>query len=231
MKTRSPLLSGLRPRAFTLIEVLIVLTLIAMLLFFTVPGLKDVMKGSKLTSAADQIIGDLNLARQTAIKEGMPVEVRFYKFAGSGSSTTEERFAAYQCFQLAQDLNEPSDYTSERIPKAVFEKVKVIPQGVVLVDSKKWSSLLTEDTMKQGSERVRGLVPGERDTEARYFSFIISPEGSTSLDQTGAKQWFITLVNESEYQKAANPEALKPKNFINIQVDPYTANTRRYQPN
>lgn len=231
MNTRSPLRPGLRPRAFTLIEVLIVLTLIAMLIFFTVPGLRDVMKGSKLTSAADQIIGDLNLARQTAIKEGMPVEVRFYKFAGLGSSASDERFGAYQCYKLAQDLNEPSDYTSERIPRAVFEKVKTIPQGVVLVESKKWSTLLTEDTIKQGTERVRGIVPGQKETETKYFSFIISPEGETSLDHSGAQQWFITLVNESEFQKAANPEALQPKNFINLQVDPYTANTRRYQPN
>jgi len=231
MNTPSPLRSSLRPRGFTLIEVLIVLTLIAMLLFFTVPGLRDVLKGSKLTSAADQISGDLNLARQAAIKDGMPVEVRFYKFAGLGSSATEERFGAYQCYRLAQDLNKPSDYTTERIPKAVFEKVKFIPQGVVLVDSGKWSPLVSEDSIKQGTERVRGLVPGERETEASYFSFIISPEGETSLDHSGAKQWYLTFVNESEYQKAPNPEALKPKNFITIQVDPYTAHTRRYQPN
>lgn len=220
---------GRRP-GFTLVEVLIVLALIAMLLFMIVPGLKDVFRGSKLTSTADQIMGDLNLARQTAIKESLPVEVRFYKFSNPDTKN-EERFAAYQCFRLAQDLNSPSDYTTKRVAKPIFEKVKSIAQGVTLVEAEQWSTLLTDDAVKQDRERVRGLVPGERDTEARYFSFIITPEGETNLDRSGAKQWYITLVNETDYQSAPNPAALKPKNFIMLQIDPYTANVRRYQPN
>lgn len=219
-----------RRRAFTLVEVLIVIALIAMLLFLTVPGLKDVMKGTKLTTAADQLVGDLNLARQTAIKESMPVEVRLYKFFDPTSR--EQRFGAYQCFKLAQDLNKPSDYTAERIAKPIFEKVKIIPQGVAIVESAQWSPLLTEESMKKDDnrERVRGLIPGERDTEAEYRSFIISAEGETSLDRTGAKQWYLTMVTEAEMQKAADPTALRPKDFIMLQVDPYTANVRRYQP-
>ena len=215
---------------FTLVEILVVLALIAMLLFFTVPGLKDVLKGSKLTSTADQLVADLGLAKQTALKEGLPVEVRFYKFRDP-AARNEERFSAYQCYKLKQDLNSPSDYTKARIPVPVFEKVKTIPQGVVLVAAEQWSPLLTNDKMHQDRERVRGLISGEKDTEAAYYSFIISPEGETSLDNTGAKQWYMTLVTENEMQKAPNPAALRPNNFITLQVDPYTANIRRYQPN
>ncbi len=221
-----------RRRGFTLVEVLIVIALIAMLLFLTVPGLKDVISGSKITAAADQIVGDLNLARQTALKDSVTVEVRFYKYSDP-SARNEQRFGAYQCFRLVQDLNKPSDYTSKRILRPIFEKVKTIPQGVVLVESEQWSPLLTDETMSKENnrERVRGLIPGQRDTEAEYLSFVISPEGETSLDRTGAKQWYLTLVNEGEYQKAPNPTALRPDNFIMLQVDPFTANVRRYQPN
>ena len=220
-----------RRSAFTLVEVLIVIALIAMLLFLTVPGLKDVMKGTKLTTAADQIVADMNLARQTAIKESVPVEVRFYKFFDP--TQKEQRFGAYQAFKLAQDLNKPSEYTADRIAKPLFEKVKTIPQGVVIVESEQWSPLLTDESMKGDDkrERVRGLIPGEMDTEAEYRSLIISPEGETSLERTGAKQWYITLVTEAEYRIAPDPTAIRPKNFIMLQVDPYTANTRRYQPN
>ena len=222
----------LRRRGFTLVEVLVVVALIGMLLAMTVPGLKDIMKGSKLTAAADQMMGDLNLARQTAIKESVPVEVRLYKFSDPNAQN-EQRFAAYQCFKLSQDLNKPSDYTTERISQPVFEKVKTIPQGVVLVESKQWSPLLTEESLKkeENRERVRGLVPGQRDTEAEYRSFIISPEGETSLDRSGAKQWYLTLVTEAEFQRAPDATALRPHNFIMLQLDPYTANVRRYQPN
>lgn len=229
MKSIRPLFRKVR-RGFTLVEILIVLALIAMLLFFTVPGLKDVLKGSKLTSASDQIAGDINLARQTAIKDSVPVEVRLYKFRDP-SAKDEERFAAYQCFRLVQDLNTPFDYTTPRIAKPLFEKVKTIPQGVVLVEAELWSPLVTDDKMKQDRERVRGIVPGERDTEAQYFSFIITPEGETNLDRSGAKQWYITLVTENEYQKAPDPMAMRPSNFITLQIDPFTANVRRYAPN
>lgn len=225
----SPFASRSR-RGFTLVEVLIVLALVAMLLFFTVPGLKDVLKGSKLTSTADQIVNDFNLAKQTALKESVPVEVRFYKFRDP-AARNEERFGAYQCFKLKQDMNSPSDYTKPRVAVPVFEKVKPIPQGVVLVEASQWSPLVTDEKVHQDRERVRGLIPGERDTEATYYSFVISPEGETSLDRSGAKQWYLTLVTEAEMQKAPNPMALRPNNFITLQVDPFTANIRRYQPN
>ncbi len=217
-------------RGFTLVEILIVLALIAMLLFFTVPGLKDVLKGSKLTGASDQMAGDINLARQIAIKDSVPVEVRFYKFHDP-SARNEERYAAYQCFRLVQDLNSPFDYTTPRIAKPVFEKVKTITQGVVLVEAEMWSTLVTDEKMKTGRERVRGLVPGERDTEVSYVSFLITPEGETNLDRSGAKQWYLTLVTEGEFQKAPDPIAMRPKNFITLQIDPFTANVRRYAPN
>ncbi|HEX2747753.1 MAG TPA: Verru_Chthon cassette protein D [Verrucomicrobiales bacterium] len=219
-----------RRRAFTLVEILIVLAIIAMLLFFTVPGLKDVLKGSKLTGTADQIIQDIGLARQTAIKESVPVEVRFYKYRNP-DARNEERFSAYQCFRLLQDRNNPSDYTADRIPVPLFEKVKFIPQGVVLVEAKEWSPLVMDEKMHNDRERVRGLVPAEKDTEAKYYSFIINPEGETNLDRTGAKQWYITLVTETEYQKAPDPMAIKPNDFITLQIDPFTSNVRRYQPN
>ncbi|HWB02346.1 MAG TPA: Verru_Chthon cassette protein D [Verrucomicrobiales bacterium] len=228
---KTPFLSSRSPlRAFTLVEILIVLALIAMLLFFTVPGLKDVLRGSKLTSTADQLVYDMGIARQTALKENVPVEFRFYKYRNP-DARNEERFAAYQCYRLRQDLNKPSDYTAERIPVPVFEKVRFIPQGVVLVDSNQWSPVLTDEKMNQSRERVQGLVPGEMDTEALYYSFIINPEGETNLDRSGAKQWYLSLVTENEYQKAPNPAALRPGNFITLQIDPYTANMRRYQPN
>lgn len=227
---RFPRRTALPLRGFTLVEVLVVLALIAMLLFFTVPGFRDVLKSTKLTGCADQIVADIALARQTAVKESVPVEVRFYKYLDP-NARNEQRFGAYQCFRLLQDLNSPSDYTTQRIAVPIFEKVKFVPQGVVLVDAAQWSTLVTDEVIKKDRERVRGLVPGERDTEAEYYSFLITPEGETNLDKSGSKQWFITLVTEAELLKAPDPHAMKPSNFIALQIDPYTANLRRYQPN
>lgn len=230
MKPLSKIPARRLPRGFTLVEILVVLALIGMLLFLTVPGLKDVFKGSKLTTTADQIANDLSVARQLAIKENVPVEVRFYRFPDANAKN-ELRYAAYQCYSLRQDLNTPSDYTTERIARPVFEKMRYIPSGVVLLDSVQWSTVLSDAKVRKDTEIVRGLVPSEKETQAEYRSFIITAEGETSLDHSGSKQWYLTLVNEQEVQKAQNLESIKPNNFICLQIDPYTANTRRYQPN
>jgi uncharacterized protein (TIGR02596 family) len=219
-----------RPRGFTLVEVLVVLALIGMLMFFTVPGLKDVFRGSKITTTADQIADDMSIARQVAVKENVPVEVRFFKYPDP-NNLGEERFSAYQCYRLKQDLNTPSDYTTKRIAVPIFEKMRYIPQGVVVLDSVEWSTILTDSKIRSDNDIVKGLIPGEKETQASFRSFIITAEGETSLDRTGVKQWFLTMVNEQELKKASGVESIKPANFITLLIDPYTAGVRRYQPN
>ena len=230
MKTTSFPSLRRRTRGFTLVEVLVVLALIGMLLFMTVPGLKDVFKGSKLTATADQFANDLALARQAAIRENTPVEVRLYRFPDPNAKN-EERFAAYQFYSLRQDLNTPSDYTTERIARPVLEKMRYIPAGVVMLESVQWSTILTDAKIRKDTELVRGLVPGAKETQAEYRAFIITPDGETSLERSGAKHWYLTMVNEQDVQKAQNLESIKPSNFICLQIDPFTANVRRYQPN
>lgn len=225
-----------RPTAgFTLVEVLVVLALISMLMFFTVPGLRDVMKGSKLTQTSDQILQDLSIARQTAIKDNTAVEVRFYQFPDpdgvSGQNGEPMTFGAYQIFKLKQDAERPTQYSAPRIPIAILPQIRRIPQGTALIDSPKWSPLLSNPNMVKKQETVLGLVAGQRDTQAQYVSFIISPDGETSLDKSGAQQWFITIVSDEEIRKAGQPDNMQPSNFIMMQVDPFTANMRIYQPN
>ena len=225
-----------RAGGFTLVEVLVVLALISLLMFFTVPGLKDVLKGSKLTQASDQIFQDMAIARQTAIKENVAVEVRFYKYPDpdSISSTQGEpiTYSAYQIFRLKQDAERPTQYAAPRIAIPVMPQIRKIPGGVALVDSAKWSPLLKNAIMMEKQENVMGLVVGQRDTPADYVSFIIGPDGETSLDKSGAQQWFITLVQEEELRRSSsNPENLQPNDFIMMQLDPFTANMRLYSPN
>ena len=221
---------------FTLVEVLVVLALISMLMFFTVPGLRDVLKGSKLTQASDQLFQDLAVARQTAIKENMAVEVRFYQYpdpdAASGQNQEPITFGAYQFFRLQQDAERPTQYSAPRVPIPVLPQVRKVPQGVALIDSAKWSPLLNNESMQKRQEIVMGLVSGQRDTPAQYVSFIISPDGETSLDKSGARQWFFTLVSDEELQRSqGNPDNMQPRDFMMLQIDPFTANLRLYAPN
>ncbi len=216
---------------FTLIEVLVVLALLSLLLFMAVPSMKDSTASSKLSQSADQFVQHLGIARQTAIKENTTVEVRLYKFNQTGQvGDGPEVYSAWQMFKLKQDLNDATDYTRPSIAQPILESVARVAPGVGIVEAEKWSSILTSDGLKQGTELIRGLVQGLRESTVTYRSFSISADGTTSLDRSGASQWFLTFVNDLELRKVNSANDIRPGNFITIQIDPYTANTRWFQP-
>jgi prepilin-type N-terminal cleavage/methylation domain-containing protein len=65
-----------RPQAFTLIELLIVVALLAILAAVVLPGL-DASTISQLRAAADLIASDLAYAQGLAISTGEPIQVQF----------------------------------------------------------------------------------------------------------------------------------------------------------
>jgi type IV fimbrial biogenesis protein FimT len=64
-----------RPTGFTLIELLVLLTLIAIVAAFAVPGFGRLIESNRLTSASNDLIGALNLARSEAVRLGSSVSV------------------------------------------------------------------------------------------------------------------------------------------------------------
>ncbi len=220
-------------RGFTLIEVLVVLTIISIIMFFSVPNMGEIIQGSKLTQAGDQLKYDLGLAQQTAIKDNLTVEVRFYQYRQpeQSSGAVLNSYNAYQIFTLIPDSTKPSDPKAQRI-LAPIGKIKKLPVGVIIPQSELWSTLVTNSTIANGTQEVPGLIPTERKTVATYRSFQINPDGSTNLDTSGKEAWYISLVDSSEVDRAGgNVDGLAPKNYICIQVDPFNGGSRWFQPN
>lgn len=58
---------------FTLIELMIVLTISALILGFTVPSFSNLMKNSRVTTYTNEFVGDINLARSEAITRARPI--------------------------------------------------------------------------------------------------------------------------------------------------------------
>lgn len=218
-------------QAFTLIEILVVLAIITVIMFFSVPNMGEIIQGSKLTQAGDQLKYDLGIAQQAAVKDNLTVEVRFYQYRqpDQPSEVGTTTFTAYQIFSLIPDSTRPSDPKAERI-LAPLDKIKKLPTGVIIPMSDVWSSLVTHPTIANGTQEILGLIPTERSTVATYRSFQINPDGSTNLDTSGAQQWYITLIDSKELQKA-DISNLAPDNYITIQVDPFNGGTRWFQPN
>src|SRR4029453_1893029 len=67
----------LRQRAFTLMELLIVLAIMGLLAAIALPAMKGLQKSNSIANATQQLISDLALARQTAIREQTTVHVIF----------------------------------------------------------------------------------------------------------------------------------------------------------
>ncbi|MES2466949.1 MAG: Verru_Chthon cassette protein D [Verrucomicrobiota bacterium] len=220
-------------RAFTLVEILVVLAIISMIMFFTVPNMGEIIQGSKLTQAGDQLKFDLGLAQQTAVKDNVTVEVRFYQYKQPDEAEGSESkiYSAYHMFSLIPDSDRPSDPTAERI-LAPIGKIKKLPVGVVIPDSEVWSTLVNKATIANGTEEVFGLVPTEKRTVATYRSFQINPDGSTNLDSSGADQWYVTLVDSNEIVRSGGSiDNIAPNNYICLQVDAFNGGTRWFQPN
>jgi len=60
-------------RAFTLIELIIVLAMISIVLSVGVPGIQSLSGNSRITSAVNSMVRHLHYARSEAVKRGLPV--------------------------------------------------------------------------------------------------------------------------------------------------------------
>lgn len=58
---------------FTLLEVLVAVTVLALLLGIGVPGFRDFVRNSRMTAAANDIVTDFSIARSEAVKRRVPV--------------------------------------------------------------------------------------------------------------------------------------------------------------
>ncbi|RYD37029.1 MAG: Verru_Chthon cassette protein D [Verrucomicrobiaceae bacterium] len=220
-------------RGFTLVEVLVVLAIISIIMFLSVPNMGEIIKGSKLTQAGDQLRNDLAQAQMAAIKQNLTVEVRFYQYKQPemDAAVAASSYSAYQMFTLIPDSTKPSDPKAERI-LAPFGRIKKLPSGIVIPSSETWSTLVSNNTIATGEQQVLGLIPTEKQTAATYRSFQLNPDGTTNLGTTGATQWYVTLVNLSDLERAGGAvESIAPNNYICIQLDPYNGGTRWFQPN
>lgn len=82
-------------RGFTLVELMITVLIAAILLAVGVPAMQDLIRNGRVTTAANEFLTDLNLARSEAIKRGVQVVVcrtnapdAFPPVCGAGTANT-----------------------------------------------------------------------------------------------------------------------------------------------
>jgi type IV fimbrial biogenesis protein FimT len=69
-------------RGFTLVELLVTITVLAILATVAAPNLRELLKTNRVTAQNNEIVGLLNLAKSEAIRRSAPVPVVFSSQAG-----------------------------------------------------------------------------------------------------------------------------------------------------
>lgn len=236
-KSRRVLRCFINRRAFTLVEMLAVLGIIAVVIGVAAPAVLGVINSTRLTQAGDEFMGLLSQAQQTALAESRPVEVRLYRIkdatlAGDDAEGLYRGLMFVRYFQAgeADPRTGTGNPLAEPLAIADYGGIYRLPSGVVIASSENLSSIMSlpESRQSGGSAELvakQGGVYAEVNfpDALSYRSFLCLPEGT---DLNTARPWFVTMVMSNE----ANVEASKLKNFYTIQIEPVTGRIMSYRP-
>jgi uncharacterized protein (TIGR02596 family) len=189
-----------RARAFSLIELLTVLAVVAMLMLFSVPLVTGVRQSTSLTNGAALLAGALDLARQTSLAQSREIEVRLYRIDGE-----------YKAFQLVESDGTP------------VTPVNSLPRGIVLSEESAYSTILGADNTLQGKSKVGAH------SAVDYKAILFRATGATHLDPSGTPgagdEWFVTLHAD----QARSGEGRPADNFVTLRIDPITGRVQTFR--
>jgi uncharacterized protein (TIGR02596 family) len=216
-------------KGFSMVEMLVVLTVVAMLMAFAAPNVISLVSARTLSGEGSVIRNQLTMAQQLAVSKNADVEVRFFKWADESSAQTQEEFSAFQLFQY--------NNKGEMIPISAFFRVRA-PATL----SEDYSTLLQPGYGSNDKDKKYGFQSPQEGTYAaprgfgggtvdtKYVSFRFRPDGSTDLPNKSGQQskdtWYLTLV---EGVGAATSGSL-PQNYLCLQINPYNGVVNEFRP-
>ena len=236
MKMSPPLTLSSPSQAFTLVEMLAVMTIVIILLAFIVPPAASILKGNELTQGSQNVSNQLGLARQQALTQNHPVEVRFYQYADpnvsseSVGNTATWKYRAIQSFVI-----------SERGVPTPLGKVERLPTTVIIDSGPTLSSLIGSAVTSgsgNGTTTSGGTAGPVITTAPQTYSipaagtnynaaaFRFYPDGSTNLSVGGVTAWFFTM----HHFQYGDPLPTPPPNFVTVQIDSSNGNLREFRP-
>ena len=227
-------------RAFSLVELLVVISVIAIIAGFAVPAVTTMIRGSQLTQGSQMVADQIALARQIALSRNRSVEVRFYKFGGGetpGEDVTKPESGFFRSMQVFEILD-----NGALLPAGPVNRLPIN----VIMNEGLLSTVLDEDERPRVKD-PNTFDPEMPDTEVgrkyHYVAFRFLADGSTDLSPSGTtsgKQsrpsgdsWYITLhgtnVKKTGVETDGTTSTL-PANYFTLQIDPITGSTRAYRP-
>lgn len=197
--TDAPGGGGVR-RAFSLIELLVVMALIAIFSSMAVVAFSGIQRSSGLTRAGSALADTIALARQQAASRNRLVELRIIGLPGAASPS-------YTAFQL---------YTTgtNGMLTAPASKIERFPNGIEVADESALSPLLSSTNGTLTNSPLGANLP--------WKGLTFRPDGTLGGSVSGTNN-FITLRHFSD---TASP----PKNYFTIRVNPINGRITTHRP-
>lgn len=188
--------------AFSLIELLAVMAVVAIIIAISLPAFTSLTSGSNLNRAGQMVGDQIALARQEAVARNRDVQVTFYNLTNGAT----KGWRGMRILRVDQTQNGTVTNVATRLVQ--------IPDGIVISADPATSPLLSAGTT--GTTNLPGYGTVE------YSSFRFRANGSMESG-FGATNNSLTLQNASAQ---GNP----PSNYYTIQVNPLTGKVSVYRP-
>jgi uncharacterized protein (TIGR02596 family) len=188
--------------AFSLIELLVVMAIVAVVSLLVVPAFSSIGAAGKLKEAATAMLDQIEAARQQAEVNGSTVEIRLLKARNAPHYSGIE----YRQTKPGGDLGKPMP----------------LPDGVVLLDDTTLSRLLTVGWMTDGT------LPQDdsRWTGGTYKALRLRSSGALELPSAAeGTKLFLTLAADRAWAAGQ-----VPPNYATIQLNPETGRPLLYRP-
>lgn len=196
-------------RAFSLIELLVVVAIMGLLLGMSGLAFQGSLQTQSLNAAARQLGADLDYAALLARKENRPVDVLFYRYQPL-DSLGPAAIRAYQFGVL-------EGFTPAGSPTYRFlVEPKKFPANIAMSPNDEYTTLV-----KLTASPALTDQPGGVTEDYTYYSYQIRPDGSTNLES--GRLHPLTLL----FDKDLGASTL-PADFRTVVVNPANARTRVY---
>ena len=196
--------AGLPPtppeQAFSLLELLVVVTVMVIAMSLTLPAVVGMQRSYHLSKAASQIKDNLQLARQLAMARDEPVVASFCKVPDEFGK------ASYNVLMLSREL---PDGTLAPISKPIR-----LSGAIGISGDARWSSIMTDAL----SGTYTNVFPN---VNAPCQEFRFKASGATDLPSSSS--WYLTLFHNPD-------STALPANFVTLAIDPVTGRIVWSQP-